>query len=251
MYNYYFQFAKLVLRIESTVPVVISAATKPFAAEQTQWNYQICVSTAVDRQFEINGCGSLRAEGNTFYLCLDANTYETVSVMQILSYLPLGQMLFDHDMAVLHASYVLHQGEAILFSGDSGVGKSTQAALWKDQLGSKIINGDRTLIYIDGGVVYASGWFQSGTSGICNGGVAPIKAIVFLEQWNKNDVSLLKGLDAFKRMICQCSYETGNLQQVQKVTEIVAQVLNEVPAYHYRCNKEPDAAEYLKTYLYG
>ena len=251
MYNYYFQFAKLVLRIESTVPVVISAATKPFAAEQTQWNYQICVSTAVDHQFEINGCGSLRAEGNTFYLCLDANTYETVSAMQILSYLPLGQMLFDHDMAVLHASYVLHQGEAILFSGDSGVGKSTQAALWKDRLGSKIINGDRALIYIDDGVVYVSGWFQSGTSGICNRGVAPVKAIVFLEQRRRNEVFPLNGVDAFKRMLCQCSYDTDNLQQVQKVTEIVARVLNDVPAYHYCCNKEPDAAEYLKTYLYG
>lgn len=251
MYNYFFQFAKLVMRIESTVPVVISAAMKSFIAEEAPFDYRICVSTAVDRQFEINGCGSLRAEGNTFYLCLDANTYETISVMQILSYLPVGQMLFNHDMVVLHASYVLHQGEAILFSGDSGVGKSTQAALWKEQFGSKIINGDRALIYIDGGVVYASGWFQSGTSGICNRGVAPVKAIVFLDQRRRNEVFPLNGVDAFKRMLCQCSYDTDNVQQVQKVTEIVAQVLNEVPAYHYRCNKEPDAAEYLKTYLYG
>ena len=251
MYNNYFRFAKLVVRIESTMPIVISAAMKPFVTDETLSDYQICVSTAVNREFEINGYGSLRIEGNTFYLCLNANTYESVSVIQILSYLPVRQMLFSYDMVVLHASYVLHQGEAILFSGDSGVGKSTQAALWKDCFGSQIINGDRALIYIEDGVVHASGWFQSGTSGICSRGVAPVKAIVFLEQWPGNEISSVTGLDAFKRMICQCSYETDNQLEVSKATEIAAQVLNDVPAYHYRCNKEPDAAEYLKTYLYG
>ena len=251
MYYNYFRFAKLVLRIESTIPIVLSAALKPFVTDETLWDYRICVSTAVNCKFEFNGYGSLRIEGNTFYLCLNANAYDRVTVIQILSFLPVRQMLFAKDMVVLHSSFVLHQGEAILFSGDSGVGKSTQAALWQDCFGSQIINGDRALIYIEDGVVYASGWFQSGTSGICSRGVAPVKSIVFLEQWRGNEVSSVAGLDAFKQILCQCSYETNNQQQVLKVTKIVAQVLNFVPVYHYRCKKEPDAAEYLKTFLYG
>lgn len=251
MYDSCFQFAKLVLKIESTIPVVLSAAMRSFVTEETRWDYRICVSAAVDREFDFHGYGSLRTEGNTFYLCLSADAYEKVSVIQILSYLPVRQMLFDRDMLVLHASYVLHQGEAILFSGDSGVGKSTQAALWQDRLGSRIINGDRTLIYVEDGVAYASGWFQSGTSGICGRGVAPIRSIVFLEQWHGNEISSVIGLDAFKQMICQCSYETNDQKQVLKVTEIVAEVLNIVPVYHYRCKKESDAAEYLKAFLYG
>lgn len=251
MYNYYFRFAKLVFRIVSTIPVVISAAMEPFVTDETRSDYEIYVSTAVDREFEIDGYGSLQSEENAFYLCLDANVYDSVTIIQILSFLPVRQILFAKNMVVLHASYVLHEGYAMLFSGDSGVGKSTHAALWQNRFGSQIINGDRALIYIEDGVVYASGWFQSGTSGICSRGVAPVKSIVFLEQWRGNEVSSLTGMDAFKQIIRQCSYETDNKLQVLKVTEIVAQVLNYVPVYHYRCNKEPDAAEYLKTYLYG
>jgi hypothetical protein len=248
---FFFRFSKLVIKIESALPVISSAATDPFVVNETQWDYRICVSSAADREFEINGYGSLRQEGKTFHLCLNESVYSSVTVMQIFTFLPVRQMLFEKNMVVVHASYILYKGQAILFSGDSGIGKSTQADLWKNHLGAGIINGDRTLLYVENDTVFASGWFQSGTSGICNRGVAPVKSIIFLDQGQDNKVVSLSGIKAFKQFICQCSYETANQQQILKVTELAAEVINHVPLYQYQCNMEPQAAEYLKTYLYG
>lgn len=43
----------------------------------------------------------------------------------------------------MHASLVEKDGEGVLFLGPSGMGKSTQARLWKSALDADFISGDR------------------------------------------------------------------------------------------------------------
>ena len=48
------------------------------------------------------------------------------------------------DAMVLHCSVLKVKSGVILFSGPSGIGKSTQAGLWTKYRKARVINGDRT-----------------------------------------------------------------------------------------------------------
>lgn len=90
---------------------------------------------------------------------------ESLSTQTVLEAASLFDILADARMLVLHSSYIVtRQGQGILFSGPSGIGKSTQAALWQRYAGAEIVNGDRALVRPDTGTV--SGVFYAGTSGI-------------------------------------------------------------------------------------
>ena len=69
---------------------------------------------------------------------------ESLSTQTVLEAASLFDILADAGMLVLHSSYIVtRQEQGILFSGPSGIGKSTQAALWQRYAGAEIVNGDR------------------------------------------------------------------------------------------------------------
>ena len=107
-----------------------------------------------------------------------ASAYRTgASVSTALEAVGLFDVFAARGMLVLHSAYIVTSaGEAILFSGPSGVGKSTQAALWERCAGARVVNGDRALV--DVGKKTANGIFYAGTSGISENVTAPVRAIV-------------------------------------------------------------------------
>ena len=96
-----------------------------------------------------------------------AESYRTgASARVVLESAGLFDILADAGMLVLHSAYIVtRRGEGILFSGPSGIGKSTQAALWQRYGAAQTVNGDRALVRPDTGTV--SGVMYAGTSGIC------------------------------------------------------------------------------------
>ena len=67
-------------------------------------------------------------------------------------------LLVRRGFISLHAACVEINGEAIAFSGPSGLGKSTRAKCWMDVLGAKLISGDRPLIDVRNLEVYGVPW---------------------------------------------------------------------------------------------
>ena len=58
----------------------------------------------------------------------------------------------------LHSAAVEVEGEAFLFSGPSGIGKSTRAFAWGKALGAQLVNGDRPLIDVRNLELYGVPW---------------------------------------------------------------------------------------------
>lgn len=155
-----------------------------------------------------------------------------------------------HDAFILHASYIIIGRKAILFTAPSGTGKSTQARFWRDERGAEIINGDRVLVTRRDGVFYANGIYACGTSGICHNRTAPIAAVILLEQGDENEQSKIAPRKLFLRILCECSYDMKDLEQYEKITELVSDMINSVPTLCYRCRKSPDAVEALEKILW-
>ena len=142
---------------------------------------------------------------------------------------------------------VTRQGQGILFSGPSGIGKSTQAALWQRYAGAEIINGDRALVRPDTGTV--SGVFYAGTSGISRNVTAPLQAVVLLEQGSENRITALRPQEAFARLLSQCAYYQRDAASAARMTELAAQLVTNVPVRQLTCRADGDAVRALEEEL--
>jgi hypothetical protein len=160
------------------------------------------------------------------------------------------KLLIQHDAFLLHSSVVEIHGKSVLFSAPSGVGKSTQANLWAEHLGATILNGDRAVIrHTDGGFT-AAGSFWSGTSGIYVPRQAPIAGIILLEQAPENAIEPV-GVDAFKALLSETTVNTWDPAFMGQITDLICDVMTQVPIYRLRCRPDKAAAELVYQTLFG
>lgn len=187
-------------------------------------------------------------EGSFTELTVSSRYAENLRTQLLLEGVDLFDILAERGMLVLHSSYVLRaEGDAILFSGASGIGKSTQAELWRKFAAARVINGDRSLVDVDRGM--AHGIFYSGTSGICENHSAPIRAIVLPEQRAENRVFVPGHREAFMRLLNQCSYYPWDAESAALMTELVARLVGRVPVYRLDCRKDEGAVRALENEL--
>ena len=180
-----------------------------------------------------------------------ANAYRAgASVRAVLEAAGLFDIFAARGMLVLHSAYIVTSaGEAILFSGPSGVGKSTQAALWERCAGARVVNGDRALV--DVAKKTANGIFYSGTSGISENVTAPVRAIVLLGQSSENRVFVPSPQAAFAGVLSQCAYYEWDAHSAEQMTECVARLVSDVPVLRMDCLPDATAVEALRGKLGG
>lgn len=162
----------------------------------------------------------------------------------------LEKHLLKNNELILHCSYIKHKDKALLFSGPSGIGKSTQADLWRLYLGSEIINGDRALIGFNEDYYLAQGWPVCGTSDICHNLSLPIQAIVMLEQGEDNHISQLSKGQAFSLLYSQITMNKWNYLDHLKAMDLIDHLICNIPVYQYTCNISKEAVLYLKNTIY-
>lgn len=177
-------------------------------------------------------------------------TGSTMYSQAILESADMFDILAGYGQLVLHSSYVLTQnGKAVLFSGPSGIGKSTQASLWQQYACADVINGDRTLIRTDD--LTANGVFYSGTSGICKNVTAPLRAIVLLDKADENTLRRAGAKEAFAAVLSQCSYYQWDAESAIHMTDLVAGLVRRADVYRLSCRADEEAVRLLQNELFG
>ena len=273
MFSERLSFGGLGLRISGETPWQQSPVCAPFrtAVESAEHEIYVAISSAMPpppgtaassfrtyrwrtgaqrHTLQDYGVGFTYAvtEGSFTELTVSSRYAEKLRTQLLLEGVDLFDILAERGMLVLHSSYVLRaEGDAILFSGVSGAGKSTQAELWREYAAARVINGDRTLIDVSRGM--AHGIFYSGTSGICENHSAPIRAIVLPEQAGENSVTAAGHREAFMRLINQCAYYPWDADSASEMTELVARLVGRVPVYRLRCRKDEGAVRALENEL--
>lgn len=168
---------------------------------------------------------------------------------RLSAFFSLEHLLLEHQSLQLHASVIDWQGSGILFSAPSGTGKSTQAALWRDFAGAKIINGDRAMIRRmgDGYRVYGSPY--AGSSGIYTNLSVPIRAIITLEQGSKNRITSLHPMEAFRRLYRELTVSLWDEAFVEQASCELLDLIGGIPVYHLICTPDKGAVEILMEEL--
>lgn len=164
----------------------------------------------------------------------------------IMELIGIEHTLCKHKTFMLHSSYINYNGDAILFSGPSGIGKSTQADLWQDFESAEIINGDRTAISKNLGSWHAYGLPFAGSSKIYKNKTLPIKAVVILKQGKENCIRKAKSMEAFKALYSETTVNSWNKKDVETIIELVENFIKEVPIYVLSCLPNQEAVDLLK-----
>ena len=160
-----------------------------------------------------------------------------------LVYLYLAQ---KHGMIALHSASILYQDKLWLFSGHSGMGKSTHTNLWKEHFDTPVINGDLNLLATKNGdpVVHGIPW--CGTSGIYDTKTYPLGGIILLNQAPKNSLHELTP-DQKQLLVSQRLISPSWTKELwEKNLEIVEKLLPDILVCRLQCTKAKEAAEVMK-----
>lgn len=180
----------------------------------------------------------------------DDGQKEIVVSSSFLELLALERHLLRQNALVLHSSFIEYKGKSILFTAPSGTGKSTQAGLWQKYEQVDIINGDRSIIHLEGEKFYSEGLPFCGTSKIHLNRKMPLGAIVFIEQWPDNIAEPMRLSNAASKLYGEMSVNNWNTQSVLKSIDLIEKITHAIPMVHLKCNMEQDAVETLKHYLH-
>ncbi len=162
----------------------------------------------------------------------------------ILSSIAFYQALVRHDGFMLHASALLYQGRAFLFSAPSGTGKSTHTALWQKQFGEdnvRILNDDKPAIRRIDGRFFAYGTPWSGKHDISIPIGVPLAGICFLFRSETLSMSRLPAQKALSNLFSQ-TLRRLNDDNLDLLFDQLSALLCEVPIYQLHSNTSPDAA---------
>lgn len=190
-----------------------------------------------------------KREGNRISLDIDEEVLKNLSVPGLFSGAYTGWLLPEMGKFILHCSYVLYQGQAILFCAPSGTGKSTQADFWHQHRGSVTVNEDRAIIGKKDGVFHAWGCWAKGKGTACENETAPIRAIVLLGQGPENRTRSVGAVEAFCKMIPQCTYNENDPRQCRRITALAAELIGAVPVIGYDCVNDPSSVADLEKCL--
>lgn len=159
--------------------------------------------------------------------------------------------ILEHGRFFLHASAVVYEDGAYLFSAPSGTGKSTHTALWIALFpGSYILNDDKPVIWPNKDQITAWGTPFSGKTDLqVNRGV-PLKSICFLKQGSRNQIRPVLEPEAMARMLNN-TWRPGNSDTMARLLDMTGQIAATIPIYELSCTQSPEAAELACTVMKG
>ena len=152
--------------------------------------------------------------------------------------------LLDFNGMMLHASAVAVDGKAYLFSGQSGIGKSTHTGLWQQTFGDKVklFNDDKPALRRLDGEWYAYGTPWSGKHGININMKVPIAGICFLKRGEENKIRRLSPIEALPQVLMQTLRKFKDAERLSLMLALVDRLVQEVPVYELYNRPEAEAA---------
>lgn len=147
-----------------------------------------------------------------------------------------------NGLYAIHSASILYHEKAWLFSGHSGMGKSTHTALWHDLLGAPYLNGDLNLVGIQENKLTVCGIPWCGTSGICTTQNYELGGIVLLGRDPSLDhLDILSPDDKILRVMQRMISPSWKEQLFSTNLLFAEEIADRVPVLHLSCTKNPSA----------
>ncbi len=167
------------------------------------------------------------------------------------SMLGFEPMSMWHGRIPMHAASVMMHDKVVLFTGPSGMGKSTQSNLWIRHLNARPVNGDKTVLHPKEDGVRAHGSFYAGSSEIIHNISGMAGAIISLKQGPENRIRKLGISEAFRRIYPRFLVPQWDSEVTAHAMSMIQQVVTSVPVYELECRPDEEAAELAYKTIFG
>lgn len=146
---------------------------------------------------------------------------------------------------VLHGSSIAFENQGIIFSANSGTGKSTHTGLWSERFGDKvaIVNDDKPAIRFYDGIPFIFGTPWSGKTDLNTNVRVPLKAIVFIKRSNTNWIERLNIRDSIFNLSSQIARPYYDEEIGKKTLKAIEKLVTNVPIYRLYCNISQEAVD--------
>jgi hypothetical protein len=162
---------------------------------------------------------------------------------------PNGPLLLYYATCVLprimiHASGIVDGQTGRLFTGFSGVGKSTMAGYWQ-QAGHQVINDDRLMLSIEERTIYIynTPMFYRDTPK-----KQELHAIYLLKQTPEHTIQQLHGIDAVSRVLAFCIQHSYNKDWMQHHIQMVLEICSAVRVYVLGVAVQQGVLDFIREY---
>lgn len=167
----------------------------------------------------------------------------------IFHHVGLESLMLYRDRLCFHAACVRTDRGGLLFSGPSGIGKSTQAELWCRHRGAKLINGDRPILGRGQAGWFAWGSPYAGSSHCYVNESCPINAIVMLRQGKNCTLRRLTPGEAFRAVWSGVTVPGWDAGATERACDLALGISAMVPVYELTCTPEEQAVILLEREL--
>ena len=152
--------------------------------------------------------------------------------------------LLKHRGLVLHASAVVLDERAYLFTAPSGTGKSTHTQLWLRLFGERaeILNDDKPALRKVDGTWYAYGTPWSGKNDLNIPKRAPLAGICILERGEENRIVPATGKETVSFLMSQ-TIRPSQKELAWNLLALMDDLMKTVPVWKLQCNTDIQAAQ--------
>lgn len=152
--------------------------------------------------------------------------------------------LLGFNGLLLHASAVVKDGYAYLFSAPSGTGKSTHTNLWRKAFGYDevlMLNDDKPALRLEDGRWYAYGTPWSGKTDQNLNLRVPLGGICLINRGECNSIEPYSGVTAAYELLQQ-TVRPNSAQVRGQLLELLDSLMVTVPVWRLYCTPTADAA---------
>lgn len=152
------------------------------------------------------------------------------------------RQLLRFNGMMLHASAVVRDGKAYLFTAPCGTGKSTHTQLWLENFPDAfILNDDKPALRLENEKFYAYGTPWSGKTARNRNVRVELGGICVLGRGAENRITRYSGSTALHDILEQ-TVRPRDPMLMGKLLDILDRLLMLVPVWKLECNMEPQAA---------
>ena len=158
-------------------------------------------------------------------------------------YRKISEKMIEFDTFLFHGSCIAIDGQGILFTAKSGVGKSTHAKNWCELFGDRVlmVNDDKPLIHVDDNQVTIYGTPYNGKHKRGSNISVPLKAICIIERDKQNSIKRISFKEAFP-ILLQQTYRPDNKELYASAINLIEKMSKQLNYYNLHCNMDIESA---------
>ena len=158
------------------------------------------------------------------------------AIEMILVQRTIAEILPQFNTFLLHGAAIAFDHESYIFTGKSGIGKSTHIKQWIDNVDeSFVVNGDKPYIIVNQSGAYTCGTPWCGKEKYETNTVVPLKSIVLMERSENNKIVEVSFRYALPKLLEQI-YRPADATQMRSVLNLLMKLKDHVSFYVFYFN---------------